>query len=138
MKNEIGKCNYLNYICFNLVSLLSMIMLTDISMICGIDKYIIPVYKLVEYVPQAIILIIAPFICHITYFENIPQKWKIIKLGIIGIMFTISMLITVDSIVPILTSLYQSVEVSLLIYPIMFYISLGFELLSIYIGSEER
>ena len=137
MKKESGKSIYLNYIVHTGLAMLSIIMLVDVAMICGSEKIIIPVYGLVEYVPQAIIMVIAPFACYTTYFEPIPKRWKLKKYIIIGILFTISMVMTIDLSIPILTNLYGSVDLKILLYPIIFYSSLGFDLLKVYLGENK-
>ena len=88
--------NVLEYIVFNLLALLAMMFVAEPFASCGTEGTIIYVYQMVGYIPQSLMVAVAPFLNYITYLEPIPDKWKAVKLIVIGVLFTVGMVTTVQ------------------------------------------
>lgn len=116
--------NVLEYSVISFSALVSMLMLTDTFAICGSEETAVLVYQMVGYLPQAIFMVLGPFLTYMVCMEPVPAKWRAVKLVIIGILFTVSMVVTVKYGLPVLVSEFGSAEIELLAFPMLFYCQL--------------
>ena len=123
--------NVLEYMVFNLSALLAMMLIAEPFAICGDEGAIVRAYQMTGYIPQALMMAAAPFLNYITHLELIPDKWKAVKMVVIGLLFTVSMITAVKYGIPILEAEYGTAERKLLILPIMFYCNLAIGLMNL-------
>ena len=130
-KDKLGQ-NGIGYALYNMVAIISLLMITDTFAVYGPEDTSIMACQMVKYVPQAIFMVAAPMLCYATYHEIIPKKWKIIKFLLIGVLFTISLIITVKFGLSILEGEHDSVEIKLMLLPMTFYTQLTVGILNQY------
>ena len=127
----------LEYMIFGFTSLLAIMMITEPFAICGAEETVVTAYQMIEYQPQAIMLAAGPFLIGIVYAEHAPSHWKAVKLCVIGVFFTISLMITMRYGIPVLEEEFGSTEKQLIILPVMFYCNLAIGIMSLLTGSKE-
>ena len=125
------------YLLFNISALICMLMVTETFAVCGPGAVDIPVYQMVQYIPQGIFLVLGPFLSYLTYLEPIPENWKIAKFSIIGILFTVSMLTTVEFGIPVLEAEFGSADKQMIIFPMLFYCRIAIALMNL-IGHKKK
>lgn len=116
--------NFLGHSVISISALVAMLMLTDTFAICGPEETAVLLYQMVGHLPQAIFMVLGPFLTYMVCMEPVPAKWRAVKLVIIGILFTVSMAITVKYGKPVLVSEFGSAEIELLAFPMLFYCQL--------------
>ena len=129
--------NVLEYMVFNLSALLAIMLIAEPFAICGDEGTIVRTYQMAGYIPQALMMAVAPFLNYISYIEPIPAKWKAMKLAAVGVLFTVSMITAVKFGVPLLEAKYGSADVKLLIFPIIYYCNLAMGLMNLTRKKEE-
>lgn len=128
--------NIITALLFYITAVITIILLAEGMIQCGTEKTLIPAYQMVNYVPQAIFLPVAPFLNLITYQMTASGKRKLIQYGIVVVLFTASLWVTMDRILPQLTGLYGNAELVSFGYPMCFYMSAVMALLGEYGGSR--
>ena len=116
--------NFLEHCVISILALVAMLMLTDTFAICGPEKTAVLLFQMVGYLPQAIFMVLGPFLTYIVCQEPVPARWRRVKLIVIGILFTASMIVTVKYGQPVLVSEFGSAEIELLAFPMLFYCQL--------------
>lgn len=127
----------LEYMLFNISSLVTILMITEPFVICGPEEIVVTAFQTVQYVPQAIMLIAGPFFIAITYVEQIPSEWKAIKFGFIGLLFTVSLVISIHYGIPVLEEIFGEVKKQMVLLPIMFYLNLAVGIMSVLSEKEK-
>lgn len=122
--------NILEYSVTSIAALVCMLMLTDTFAICGSEETVVMLYQMVGYLPQAIFMVLGPFLTYIVCQEPVPARWRRVKLIVIGILFTASMVVTVKYGQPVLASEFGSAEIKLLAFPMLFYCQLMVSLMN--------
>jgi len=130
--------NVASYISYNMIALFAMLMVADVFAVCGPEETSIRVYQMVNVMPQAFMMIAAPFLCYITYAEPISNRWKLIKYATIGVLFVVSMLTTLKFGLPLLEVEYGSAEVRLWLLPAATCASILAGILKLMGASEEE
>lgn len=128
--------NIIMSLLFYITVLITIILLAEGMIQCGAEKTMIPAYQMVNYVPQAIFLPVAPFLNLITYQVTTPGKRKRIQYGIVIVLFTASLWVTMDRILPQLAGLYGSAELVSFGYPMCFYLNAVMALLGEFGGNR--
>lgn len=128
--------NIITSLLFYITALITIILLAEGMIQCGVENMMISAYQMVNYVPQAIFLPVAPFLNLITYQEAAPGKRKLIQYGIVIVLFTASLWVTMDRILPQLTGLYGSAELVSFGYPLCFYLNAVMALLGEFGGNR--
>ena len=121
----------LEYMLFNISSLVTLLMITEPFAICGSEETIVTALQLVQYLPQAIMLVAGPFLICLTYAERIPCKWKAVKFCFIGMLFTVSLVTSTHHGIPVLEEAFGSAEKQLILLPVMFYFSIAVGIMSV-------
>ena len=116
--------NVLEHGAISISALVTMVMLTDTFALCGTEEKAVLLYQMVGYLPQAIFMVLGPFLTYIVCQEPVPARWRTVKLIVIGILFTASMAVTVKYGQPVLVSKFGSAEIELLAFPMLFYCQL--------------
>lgn len=111
------------YFEFYISSLMTIVMLTEVTIRYGAGETLIYVFQLPDYIPQAIFIPIAPFLNLFIFQERTSRKRKIIKYIVVIVLFTASLLVTLTVLIPQLAELYGTAELFSYAYPIWFYMN---------------